>query len=328
MSHKLKAGELKGNRLTDEEIWRILSIVLSTKSNKSSTYKYALIKSLIENLYQVNENFELTYDQLAYSFTKVYWNLIVQHKLTNHNRGKKARIVTIIQEEHRKSLIPPEMVFDKLCDSLQARVVNKVKLIMKINVFGALYGDTRGNFYAFNHKIEKLRINPYVHRFMLIYQRLIVQLTNYQMAAMIEDLNKVPQTNFLLRKVEAIAKRSSLVPFEKILLSHFDSKCFYCGKVLTGNKRETHVDHFVPWSFVQSDQIWNLVLSCNKCNSAKSDKLPERDYLDSLIYRNDKLKALDCENQIIRSMENYQPKKIVMLYDYSVRNGFDEIWTP
>lgn len=106
MSHKLKVGELRADNLTDEEIWRTFTIVLSSKSVKSSTYKFVLMKALIENLYQVNEELELTYDQLAYTFTKVYWNLIVQHNLIYQNRGKTARVVTIMKEEQVRHSIP------------------------------------------------------------------------------------------------------------------------------------------------------------------------------------------------------------------------------
>ncbi|WP_175639280.1 HNH endonuclease [Metabacillus schmidteae] len=328
MSHKLKIGELKETYLTDEDIWRIYTIVLSSKSVKSSTYKYALIKALIENLYQINEEFELTYDQLAYSFTKIYWNLIVHHNLLNQNRGKTARVVSIIKEEQNKNGIPSEMVFDKIDDSLQVKLVNRVKTTMKENVYGALYGDTRGSFYAFDHKKEVLKLNPSVHAFMLNYQRLIVNLTNYHMAAMIEQLNEVPSINYLLGKVESIAKRSTLKPFEKILLTYFQAECFYCGKKLSDSKRETHVDHFIPWSFVQSDHIWNLVLACHTCNSSKSDKLPTRSYLELIIDRNQALSDKQEDSSIKTLMNNYQSKKIIMLYDYSIKNGFDSIWLP
>lgn len=328
MSHKLKVGELKVDYLTEEEIWRVFTIVLSSKSVKSSTYKFVLIKAIIENLYQVNEDFELTYDQLAYTFTKVYWNLIVHHNLSQHNRGKNARVVSIIKEEQQNHSIPLEMVFDKLRDSLQKKLIHKVKLTMKINVFGALYGDTRGMFYSFDHKAELLRLNPAVHSFMLNYQRLIIHLTNYHMAAMIEELNEVPSINYLLGKVESIAKRSSLQPFEKILLSYFDARCFYCGKELTGKKRETHIDHFIPWSFVQSDHIWNLVLSCNKCNISKRDKLPIKEYLYGIINRNEELLGGDSSAKVEKLMTNYKQKKIIMLYDYSIKNGIDANWVP
>ncbi len=318
-------GELKEKYLTDEEIWRTLTVVLSNKSVKSSTYKYALIKSLIENLYQVNDQFELTYDQLAYSFTKIYWNLIVHHQLDKQNRGKNARVVTIIKEAQTANAIPSEYSFDKIDATLQINLVKKVKTTMKENVFGALYGDTKGRFYAFDHKREYFQINPAVHSFMLNYQRLIVNLTNYHMAAMIEELNEVPSINYLLGKVESIARRTSLRPFEKVLMNHFEARCFYCNKTLSGEKRETHVDHFIPWSFVQSDHLWNLVLSCQKCNSSKSDKLPERPFLQEIISRNNELHTKIVEPNW---MTNYKEKKIIMLYDYSIKNGYDVIWSP
>ncbi|WP_226036718.1 HNH endonuclease domain-containing protein [Aquibacillus saliphilus] len=327
MSHKLKVGELKEEYLTDEEIWRIFTVVLTSQSVKSSTYKYALIKALIENLYQVNDEFELTYDQLAYSFTKVYWNLIVQHDLVKQNRGKNARVVSIIKDIQVKHQIPADFSFDKLNVQIQVKLIAEVKATMKQNVYGALYGDTRGKFYAFEHKSEHFKLNPAVHSFMLKYQRLIVNLTNYHMAVMIEKLNEVPSTNFLLGKVESIAKRSSLRPFEKVLLNHFQRTCFYCGKTLLNGETKTHVDHFIPWSFVQSDQLWNLVLSCQSCNNSKSDKLPKKNFLNYIVDRNNELVTRE-EDDVASLMTNYKDKKIILLYDYSIKNGFDRIWSP
>ncbi len=91
-------------------------MVLSTKSVKSSTYKFALIKALIENLYQVNDDYELTYDQLAYSITKIYWNLVVHHNLIqqNSNLQKNAKVVTLIQEAQQLYSIPSEFNWDKI----------------------------------------------------------------------------------------------------------------------------------------------------------------------------------------------------------------------
>ncbi|TFB19574.1 HNH endonuclease [Filobacillus milosensis] len=327
MSHKLKVGELKEDYLTDEEIWRIFTVVLSTKSVKSSTYKYALIKSIIENLYQIDDNHQLTYNQLAYGFAKIYWNLVVHHDLENQNRGdRNAKAVTVILEFQKKHAIPNEFSYDKINDQLQLKLVSKIKTVMKTNVFGALYGDTGGQFYAFDHSREYFKIKKNVHQFMMKYQLLLVNLTNYHMAKMIEELNEVPSINYLLEKVETVAKRSSLKPFERVLLHYFEASCFYCGKDLSKQKQPTEVDHFIPWSFVQSDQIWNLVLSCRHCNNTKRDKLPEREYLNFIIDRNKVLKEKVIESQSL--LENYKDKKIIMLYDYSIKNGFDEIWVP
>ena len=284
------------------------------------------MKSIIENLYQVNDDYELTYDQLAYVFAKVYWNLVITHNLDNHNRGHRAGVVTALQDFQMKYNIPSDFNFDKINHTLQLKIVSKVKSIMKINVFGALYGDTKHQFYGFDHKREYFKMNSRIHEFMMTYQRLLVHLTNYHMAKMIEQLNEVPSINYLLGKVESIAKRSSLKPYENILLNYFEATCFYCGRDLSKTK-VTQVDHFIPWSFVQSDQIWNLVLACNRCNSSKSDKLPDRQYLNLIVERNQQLEE-KVEEDKQSLLKNYKNRKIILLYDYSIKNGFDEIWIP
>lgn len=38
------------------------------------------------------------------------------------------------------------------------------------------------------------------------------------------------------------------------------------------------LDHFLPWSFVAHDQLWNLVPVSPSINASKSDKLPSLDH--------------------------------------------------
>lgn len=326
MSHKLRVGELKAPYITNDDVWRLFTIVLTTKSKKSATYKFGLLKAMIENLYQVNDQLELTYDQLAYSFTKIYWNLTIHHKLQQGTGG--SAVVNKLRDIQQMNHIPSEIPFDKLDSSIQIKATNQVKNVMKTNVFGALYGDTQGAFYAFNHKTEIFKFNNKVLTFMMKYQSLLVDLVNYQMAKMIEQLNEVPHINYLLEKVESIAKRSTLKPFETVLLQHFEQTCFYCRKSLAKENRQTHVDHFIPWSFVQSDQLWNLVLTCATCNSSKSDKLPVQTYLTHIVDRN---KTMQNHSHLITNMkdlQNYKEEKLIHLYNYSIQNGYEAIWSP
>ena len=37
------------------------------------------------------------------------------------------------------------------------------------------------------------------------------------------------------------------------------------------------VDHFIPWSFVMNDELWNLMPMDSSLNSSKSNKLPKWD---------------------------------------------------
>lgn len=56
--------------------------------------------------------------------------------------------------------------------------------------------------------------------------------------------------------------------------------CIYSGEILGNN---FSLDHFVPWSFVVHDQLWNLVPVTPSINSSKSNSLPDIDKYLSLF---------------------------------------------
>ncbi|TCI39345.1 hypothetical protein EVJ29_01540 [Exiguobacterium sp. SH4S7] len=77
----------------------------------------------------------------------------------------------------------------------------------------------------------------------------------------------------ILSKLEFVSARQSLDEFKQILLSHGHPVCFYCTKPL----RQTHIDHFIPWSYMQNDVLWNFVLACPTCNTSKNNRMAKVD---------------------------------------------------
>ena len=53
-------------------------------------------------------------------------------------------------------------------------------------------------------------------------------------------------------------------------------RCIYTNKEL--HSRDYDLDHFIPWSFVSHDLLWNLIPSDGSINSSKSNKLPDLDF--------------------------------------------------
>jgi len=325
MSHDLKVGEIREQYVTEHQIWQYLNNFYY-RSSVSTSYKFVFFKALLENLYNVDEKLGLSYNQIFYSFTNIYWNLVIHHKLAQSpNKNKPARAQTILQKYANDNAIPSEWQFDQLVDSLQLKIVNEVKRDCKQNVIGAFYGDTAGVFYEFDIKHAHFCFNSPVYQFMKKYQRVLINLTNYHLVKYLEKVNEATSTMALLSKIEVISKRSSLETFYKVLTQFEQNRCFYCNCDLSINRRKTHVDHFIPWSFVQSDNLWNLVLACNDCNLQKSDKLSTRFYLESMLDRNDNLVSIVSEPTYFHIYEN---KKLVDLYDYSIMNGYTTLWKP
>jgi CRISPR/Cas system Type II protein with McrA/HNH and RuvC-like nuclease domain len=85
----------------------------------------------------------------------------------------------------------------------------------------------------------------------------------------------------------------------KRLYEENTTDCFYCG-CPCHKKAEPARDHVIPFDFVLSDELYNSVPSCIKCNSAKSNKLPDKKILKKVIERNESL-----ENKIGYSKESF-----------------------
>lgn len=81
---------------------------------------------------------------------------------------------------------------------------------------------------------------------------------------------------------------------------------FYTGKVLQEN--DISVDHVIPWSFMYSDDIWNLVLTSKSNNSSKSNIIPSQAVIESLKERNSRLVKLindsKYKDELLLAIEN------------------------
>lgn len=69
----------------------------------------------------------------------------------------------------------------------------------------------------------------------------------------------------------------------KLIMELQPIKEIYGGNELTG--KEVSIDHFVPWSYVAHDELWNLHPTTKGINSSKSNHLPDWDIYFPLFSR-------------------------------------------
>jgi HNH endonuclease len=67
----------------------------------------------------------------------------------------------------------------------------------------------------------------------------------------------------------------------RLVVGHRPIRCIYSGVHLSNNN--ISLDHYLPWSYVAHNQLWNLVPTLPTVNSAKSNCIPAARYFDSLI---------------------------------------------
>ena len=154
-----------------------------------------------------------------------------------------------------------------------------------------------------------------------------LKLINYELAKFLQKKNPDLTQGILLEEIENITQRESLQQFQHLIVAHSGSTCFYTDRPLQVAKRSIAVDHFVPWSFVHSDELWNFVLTSSSLNSSKGSKLPAEGYLNKLDERN-WLFMKTGDVYVKQYMEKYDFQQFVKLYEYAELNGFEKGWAP
>lgn len=324
--YDLIEGFYESRNVSEDELWSVFSCLFSPQTTMVSSYKYGFLKSIIDNLYNVDDKLTLTFDQLFSKFGEVYWNLVVKHKLAQQSK-KTTKLEQVLYQvvTDFNILETEETPYECLPHKAMEFISVNVKLNCKRYVVGALFADTKQLFYSFSRSGEWLKINPIMYAFLCKHKMAIEKLNYYEWAKFLERVNKSDEVDHLLTKLDTSAKRNNLSYYRDILFKEFENKCFYCGKKLDKNTDKVAVDHFIPWSFIKDDQLWNFVLACPTCNSKKSDKLANPIFLQNLVERNNQL-IIGHNHEI--ELKNYQENKLQNIYNWAKSNGYSEIWTP
>ena len=80
--------------------------------------------------------------------------------------------------------------------------------------------------------------------------------------------------------------------------------------------RNYDIDHFIPWSFVMNDELWNLMPMLSSLNSSKSNRLPQWDPFFSRF----------SENQYLLYQMIHEKPGIHKLYEGCWRDNLHSIW--
>lgn len=88
----------------------------------------------------------------------------------------------------------------------------------------------------------------------------------------------------------------------------------FTGKQIVSGQYD--VDHFIPWSFVMNDELWNLMPMDSSLNSAKSNKLPQWDPFFRKF----------ADNQYVLYQLIQEKPGIHKLYEACWRDNLHSIW--
>lgn len=325
----LKCGSITEYYPSDDRIWSLFNYVFSDSSRKRNTYKFGLIKSFLDNAFngkKTDTGVFFTYKELFARFAENYWNLVVKYDLRQmrpDGRSVFSKIETILKAEVVENTLLAAFEFGAIDAEKKARIIKKVTSECKKCVIGALYEDFDGVIYSFDLKADGLVLNYTVYEFMLKHKAELEKLNYYSWAKFLEQVN---DDNALIRVIDklelATPRRENLSVYREILRREFEEDtCFYCGKKL---QNSIHVDHFIPWSFVKDDKLWNFVLSCPACNLKKNNKISNPDYIMKIEERNRRIQQVENNIIVQNDFDAYSEGLIGRMWSYAKLSGVKE----
>ncbi len=325
----LNKGNITEYNVSEDRLWSLFNYIFSDSCKKRNTYKFGFIKSLLDNCFngvQVNNGIFYTYEELFTRFAENYWNLVVKynlHQARKDGRSELSKVEIIFFAATEKERTLQYLKFESIEEKTKAAIIKEITKECKKYVIGALYEDFDGIIYEFDKKSDGLILNSCVHDFMLKYKTELEKINYYSWAKFLEQINEDNVLIKVINKLElSTPRRNDLSIYRQILQIEFEeNSCFYCGKKL-GNI--VHVDHFIPWSFIKDDKLWNFVLACPNCNTKKNNKIPAYNYLLRIENRN---RIIQKSDGVIvnKDFSEYSEGLLQRIWKYAKLSGFKEM---
>lgn len=275
-----------------------------------NTYKMALAKSLVEISMTepaVQPSLVIEMEKLAKFYLKYYWNQTIFFDLVQGSNLRK--IPAVLQ--YTKELIETyfetrgdrqpvrferaELFLEQCCYDDYQKAIKKISRKLPDDViwrFIRIDGRDCEELYTYQKNQKQITISGDMLTLLKDNHEDLFDLIDYRWGLILETFNSSPRIN---KKVKIIdgqeIKRSSLKKFRRYLdAENPERKCFICGKTI--EESELGIDHVIPWSYLYSDDLWNLVYVHKSCNSEKTNRIPSEVMIVSLKQRNDRLLRL------------------------------------
>jgi hypothetical protein len=292
---------------------------LMRHARKSASYKPALLKALVRCC-QHSDELHIPLDAIGREFTKLYWNqMVVYHLRQATSLSKESTAVKLIR---RTAQAYKAHDLARLPAAGRAKIDGQMSKLLTVNVLSAFHASRPLGMLLLYHwepGQDHVVVTQQVHSFLRSQAPALELVANFYWAEFLEGCNRLAPR--IVQKVSRDgSSRKSLQKYLNILRDESNVQCFYC-EARFGEQRVPTVDHVIPWSFLLEDDLWDLVLACSKCNSAKSDWLPDHAFIQKLLRRNRGLSRSGI------SLAIGEPE-IERLYEAAISVEWPRSWSP
>jgi hypothetical protein len=169
------------------------------------------------------------------------------------------------------------------------------------------YQDCPYALFKDEHREMYIRINPTWRDYLLTHYRILLDFARWNLTLFLQSRN--PNVPAISDKLTRVEHRHSLshqrAYWNRVIEIRGSLQCIYTGREI--HLRQYDLDHFIPWSFVAHDLLWNLIPVDPSINSSKSDRLPDlKRYLPKLArMQQESLRAVWRQGSQLAVLDDY-----------------------
>lgn len=342
----LTEGNLMDTNNNKIENIRLFSSILEPKYLTNS-YKIYWIYGIYEEIKRGNK--KITFKNLVFRMISKSWYSITAFKLNLGHLDKLNEIVIYLNnyyeipnsisenelliklkeiEKYDKKL---QLFAEKLTRYVPYRLLSPflpetkgIKDNLKNDLIVQLSNTNPNIFYKILNSEKAIVINDFWFNYIYENQKIIESWILNKLILFLQSKN--PNVPSIPLKIFPPKKRNLKTPKE-FWLKVIKLKPFY--DIYTNTPIDLNnlsIDHFIPWSFVLHDQLWNLIPTHKEINSKKSDHLPSlKKYLENFC----KIQYIGfktaIENQFSpKLLEDYY---VILKEDYLLKNIAEDTFT-
>lgn len=323
-------------------------------NNTTATYKFYWFLSILQ-MHNEEEAYRMSVWDVVIRMVANAWFPIHYFHLSF---GSMDSLHTIVTELQWLTSLPMDARNDEIISCLKDNMDNKeVKKLLKTltlnvpyrflspwinytsdsDVIERSHSYENGCLYSIQKSKDEffITINPVWNKYLQDYYGILSDFINWNLTLFLQSRNpNIPNIpNKLTRPLERTSLNKQRRFWDDVIKIGGKIQCIYTGKDI--HVGSYAVDHFMPWSFVAHDQLWNLIPADNSINSSKSDKLPPLDkYLQKMAEQHRKairtyLEAGRKESALDDfSSLGYTARDLLMLNRERFLSAYQQTFTP
>ena len=266
--------------------------------NTSECYKFFWFKAIVAKVTEGKQ--EISYEELVDEMIADAWYMVTEYHLNLGPKDTLETVVNLIKQKYPelKSCEKKTAILDLLKNNQDKEINNKKRTltynvpyrlqspfmpsmkgkewdVSESNLIAKINQEQRLMYYftTLNGLSTSIIVNDDWANYINKNQEIIRGWLEYNMILYIQKRNpSVPGIADKLyppqeRKLEKVKK------CWKLIIGMESVREIYGNEILT--EKDISIDHFVPWSYVAHDEMWNLNPTTKSINSSKSNNLPD-----------------------------------------------------